>query len=197
VIKILLATGNEGKRRELETLLKDLPIEILSLASFEILPEPLEDGLTFAENARRKAEHYYRLTGIPTIADDSGLEVDVLDGEPGVRSARFAPTDAERIAKLLDQLKSRNLTGESAVSARFVCAICAMLPDRRIEVEGRVEGRITREPRGDRGFGYDPVFYYPPLKKTFAEMSSEEKNRVSHRGKALRKLKIELEKILH
>jgi len=194
--KVLIATSNEGKRKEIESLLQGLSLQILSLNTLQGIPDPLEDGKTFAENARKKALYYFEKTGLPTIADDSGLEVDSLGGEPGVHSARYAPTDQQRIDKLL-----RNMSRLDPVpvaeerSARFVCSICAVFSQQEIlAVEGRVEGLITTEPRGHHGFGYDPVFYYPPLRETFAELSSEVKNEVSHRGQALRKLRLELEK---
>lgn len=192
---VLLATSNEGKRRELQDLLLGSSIEIISLSSLEKLPEAVEDGLTFAENARKKAQHFFDLTGIPTIADDSGLEVDALGGEPGIYSARYASTNPERIKKLLRSLKQLepSPSGEQR-SARFVCAVCAILDSEQIvEVEASVEGLITTLPKGESGFGYDPIFYYPAFGKTFAEVSPAEKNQVSHRGRALRKLKAELE----
>ena len=185
-LRFLLATHNKGKLREIGLALSSVNIEFESLSGRDPLSQPVERGLTFAENARLKAEHYYRLTGIPTLAEDSGLLVDALDGRPGVYSARLAPTDSERIKKLLAMLDS--LSGHFSRNARFVSAICLLLPDRLIEVEAEVRGEITREPRGSHGFGYDPVFYYPSLQKTFAEMTVEEKNRVSHRARALRKL---------
>jgi XTP/dITP diphosphohydrolase len=166
----------------------DLGLELVSLEHFSELPDAVEDGLTFAENARKKALHYFTLTRLPTIADDSGLTVEALGGQPGVHSARFAPTDAERIAKLLSLLQLSRKPEDR--QARFVCAICfCVSKDDRIEVEADVEGEITLEPRGKAGFGYDPIFYYPPLRRTFAEISAEEKNQVSHRALALAQLK--------
>jgi XTP/dITP diphosphohydrolase len=172
----------------LRAALGDSDLEIITLESLSDLPEVIEDGLTFAENARKKALHYFHLTQLPTIADDSGLCVDILDGQPGVYSARFAPTDGERIDKLLKLLASVEKEGNR--TARFVCAICFCFSIQRIiEVEAEVRGEISSEPRGTKGFGYDPVFYYPPLGRTFAELAAEEKNQVSHRARALSKLK--------
>jgi XTP/dITP diphosphohydrolase len=190
-LRCLLATQNRGKLRELQSVLGDCGLELITLENLDELPDAVEDGLTFAENARKKALHYFHLTQLPTIADDSGLAVEALGGQPGVHSARFAPTDAERIEKLLRLLESVE-DGEDR-EARFVCAICLCFSsDRRIEVEATVHGEITWEPRGSTGFGYDPVFYYPPLGRTFAELTAAEKNRVSHRAKALNELKQEL-----
>ncbi len=190
-LRFLLATRNKGKVREIRLALSQFDFELESLEQFNSLPEAQETGSTFAENARLKAQHYQRLTGIPTLAEDSGLAVDGLGGEPGIRSARFAPTDERRIAKLLAMMDS--FSDEAARTARFISAICFILPHRILEVVGEVTGRITRAPRGDQGFGYDPVFYYAPLQKTFAQMTMEEKNGVSHRAIALKKLVTELE----
>ncbi len=186
-LRLLLATQNRGKAREIRSVLSPFNIEFEFLLGRDDLPEALESGTTFAENARLKAEHYYQLTGLPTLADDSGLLVDALGGKPGVHSARFAPTDKERIEKLLQMLDSR--PGPSSRSARFVSAICLLLPEDLIEVTGEVQGELTLEPRGTHGFGYDPIFYYPPLGKTFAQMTVEEKNQISHRARALEKLR--------
>ncbi|MEE8350101.1 MAG: RdgB/HAM1 family non-canonical purine NTP pyrophosphatase [Acidobacteriota bacterium] len=189
----LLATHNKGKVREIRLALSRFSITIESLDSRGPLPEAQENGSTFTENARLKALHYHHLTGLPTLAEDSGLAVDELGGEPGIHSARYAPTDEKRIAKLLKRMES--LSGSTDRTARFVSAICLILPHRVIEVVGEVQGRIIPAPRGDQGFGYDPVFYHAPLDKTFAQMSSEEKNGVSHRAEALKKLVGELEKL--
>ena len=186
-LRFLLATQNRGKVREICSALSLFNIEFEFLLGRDDLPEALESGMTFAENARIKAEHYHQLTGLPTLAEDSGLVVDALGGKPGVHSARFAPTDKERIEKLLRMLDSR--PGPSSRSARFVSAICLLLPEDLIEVTGEVQGELAQEPRGTHGFGYDPIFYYPPLGKTFAQMTAEEKNRISHRALALEKLR--------
>ncbi len=187
-LRFLLATQNRGKVREICSALSLFNIEFEFLLGRDDLPEALESGMTFAENARIKAEHYHQLTGLPTLAEDSGLVVDALGGKPGVHSARFAPTDKERIEKLLRMLDSR--PGPSSRSARFVSAICLLLPEDLIEVTGEVQGELAQEPRGTHGFGYDPIFYYPPLGKTFAQMTVEEKNQISHRALALEKLSV-------
>ena len=190
-MRFLLATLNRGKLRELQAVLADLEIELVSLDAFPDLPEAVEDGATFIENARKKALHYWKLTALPAIADDSGLMVDALDGAPGVYSARFAPDDPSRIRAVLDALEQAGPAASRR--ARFVCSLCAILDDdRRIEVEGDVEGQITAAPRGDGGFGYDPIFLYEPAGRTFSELSAEQKNEVSHRAVALRRLKARL-----
>ncbi len=189
-LRFLLATQNKGKVREICSALSLFNIEFEFLLGRDDLPEALESGTTFVENARLKAAHYHQLTGLPTLAEDSGLVVDALGGKPGVHSARFAPTDKERIEKLLRILDSR--PGPSSRSARFVSAICLLLPEDVIEVTGEVQGELAQEPRGTHGFGYDPIFYYPPLGKTFAQMTVEEKNQISHRAQALEKLSVSL-----
>lgn len=182
--KLVVATTNQGKAREVAQLLEGMPFEIVSLADYPNAPDVEETGTTFTENAVLKATAYARFTGELTIADDSGLEVDALDGAPGVYSSRFAPSDPERIFKLLDLM--RNIPDERR-TARFRCAIAISEPDGSIRTcEGKVEGLIAREPRGNNGFGYDPVFYVPDLGKHMAELSSSEKNAISHRGAALR-----------
>lgn len=186
-MRVLVATKNRGKLRELNQVLAGLDVELCDLASAGDPPDVLEDGSTFADNARKKALHYHSLTGLATIADDSGLEVAALDGRPGVFSARYAPNDEMRIAKLLGELE--NAESRLGRGARFVCALCLVTSSGEVvEVEGEVKGLITSNPRGSGGFGYDPVFLYPPLNKTFAELTAEEKNQVSHRAAALAKL---------
>lgn len=190
-VRVLLATGNQGKKREMASILENLEIDLLTLRDFPGLPEAIEDGTTFAANARKKALHFTGLTGIPVIADDSGLEVDALDGAPGVYSSRYAPSDPERIARLLRELEQaleRN-PGRGR-KARFVCAACMAWPDGGLlEASGEVRGLILDRPRGSGGFGYDPVFLYPPLEKTFAEIPADIKNSISHRARALNALK--------
>ena len=184
-LRFLLATRNKGKVREIQAALDGLNLELQSLLDRAELPDVEENGRTFADNARLKAQHYYRLTAIPSLADDSGLVVGALQGAPGIYSARWATGDAQRIEKLLDRMKGVDPGNRGA---RFICAICLCTGDSNIEVEGEAEGEILFEPRGKGGFGYDPIFYYPPLGKTFAELSQQEKARVSHRARALEKL---------
>jgi XTP/dITP diphosphohydrolase len=185
---LLVATTNPGKLAEIREILDALPIALETLADLAGIPEPDENGATFAENARLKAVHYAAATGRLVVAEDSGLSIDALDGEPGVRSARYdGDTYPEKFANLFAAL---DRIGAHDSPARFVCAL-ALARDGRIlfEAEGRVEGRITREPRGRNGFGYDPIFVYPPYGRTLAEASTAEKLAVSHRGQAFRKLR--------
>ena len=188
--EILVATRNEGKVREIRKVLKPLGLRIRSLRDFKDIPGVKEDGKSFSENALKKARFYARRSGLPTISDDSGLEVDVLKGRPGIRSARYAG------GKASDRDNNRKLLGEmngippSRRRARFKCAIALVSPGRgEAVVEGECRGRIGFKEAGKRGFGYDPLFYLPRLKKTVSQLTIEEKNRISHRGKALRKLK--------
>ncbi|MBW2443974.1 MAG: XTP/dITP diphosphatase [Deltaproteobacteria bacterium] len=195
LLTLVIATGNPGKTVEIRDLLKDFPIDIKNLDDFGPLPPVLEDGDTFDENAYKKASFVSSILGYPALADDSGLVVDALDGAPGVYSARYAgenATDAQRYTKLLEEMK-----GQSNRKAAFECVISLAVPSgAALTYEARCEGLIAEEPRGDGGFGYDPVFYYPPLKKTFGQLSRAEKSRVSHRGKALRELRDEFDKVL-
>jgi XTP/dITP diphosphohydrolase len=184
--RLLIATQNDGKINEIRALLKDIPILLLSLSSFPDLPDVLEDGETFRENALKKARIIALSSGIVTLADDSGLCIDALDGRPGVLSARYGgegATDAEKCARILNEMEH---VAEPLRTARFVCIIALVTPQGEEDVfEGMCEGKITRELRGTAGFGYDPIFYYPDYGCTFAEMDSETKNSVSHRGRAL------------
>jgi len=184
--KLLMASRNKGKLLELRKLLEEIPVDILTAADFPWLPEVAEDGQTFQENAARKAQETARGSGILTIADDSGLEVDALGGQPGIHSARFAgePADDTRNnRKLLELLRD---VPPSQRTARFICTIAVATPAGELYfARGACEGIILEEPRGSGGFGYDPLFYIPYLQKTFAELSVEEKNPVSHRGRAL------------
>jgi XTP/dITP diphosphohydrolase len=183
---ILLATSNRGKLKELSDMLGPL-YEVIGLSHLEST-EPIETGSTYAENALLKAQYFHVKTGLPTIADDSGLEVNYLGGEPGVLSARFAGTgvtDADRISVLLRKLV--NVAAEDRV-ARFVCAAALVWNDSKHVFQGEVEGVLTTEPRGENGFGFDPIFFYEPSGKTFAEMSIREKSRVSHRARAFKQL---------
>lgn len=186
--RLLVATRNQGKLRELAALLADVPFTLVSLDDVGIDADVEETGATLEENATLKAEAYARLSGLPSLADDSGLEVEALGGEPGPRSSRYAgegATDAQRIAFLLKKLDN---IPEDAWRARFRCVIAVAWPSEQVELHtGTCEGRIVRSPRGSSGFGYDPVFFLPGHGKTMAELTPEEKNRVSHRSVAARK----------
>jgi XTP/dITP diphosphohydrolase len=194
-IPLVIATGNPGKIIEIQELLAGFPVQIRSLADFGPIPEVEEDGETFEENAYKKASFTARILGIPALADDSGLMVEALDGAPGVYSARYAgenATDEQRVAKLLGEMQEQ--TGRNAA---FECVISIAVPSGpALTYEARCEGLIAEQPAGQKGFGYDPVFFYPPLNKTFGQMTIEEKGRVSHRGKALNELKQEFDKVL-
>jgi len=189
-LEIIVATKNKGKVREIRESLKGLGLKISSLNDFSDIPEVKEDGKTFAENALKKARFYSRYFGKLAIADDSGLEVDRLEGLPGIYSARYAgggASDRENNQKLLSEMDGIRI---SKRGARFKCVLAIASPDRREAVaEGSCRGRIGFKEVGRRGFGYDPLFILPQYGKTVAQLSLEEKNKVSHRGKALRKLK--------
>lgn len=197
--KLLFATGNRGKLREVAQLVADIEgLELLCLAD---LPEPFEieeDGETFADNALLKARAAAEVSGLLTMADDSGLEVDALDGRPGVRSARYAgpdASDADKVQKLLGELRD---VPRSRRTARFRCAVALVRPaDGRVfTAEGRCEGRILTAPQGEGGFGYDPVFFVETLGCTFAEAEAAAKNELSHRGQALRAIAPKLRELL-
>jgi XTP/dITP diphosphohydrolase len=224
VKKILVATTNPGKLAEISAML-DLDIQWLSLSDFPNINEVKEDGLTFAENARKKATGYAKATGLWTIADDSGLVIDALGGAPGIKSARFAgaadrdstfvtcasayvarfyerrvtsderrTTDHKNMAKVLKLLES---VPRENRTARFVCCLCLASPEKiLIETEGTLEGVIAERETGENGFGYDPIFFVPHLNKTVAQLTRKEKNAISHRGNAIRKLKPLLDKLL-
>ena len=185
VRKLLIATHNPGKIREYQTLLADLPLLVTSLRAEGIVDDVEETGETFAANARLKARAYAHQSGLWTWADDSGLEVDALDGRPGVYSARYAgpsATDRDRYQKVLAELQQYP---ERPRSARFWCVVAIASPDDEIfTTEASVEGEIIAVARGEHGFGYDPIFYLPDLGKTMAELPAEIKNQISHRGKA-------------
>ncbi|MBI2265890.1 MAG: RdgB/HAM1 family non-canonical purine NTP pyrophosphatase [Armatimonadetes bacterium] len=195
-MKLLLATRNPGKTREIRAILGDLPFDWLTLEDFPDYEEPEETGETFEENAVAKALAAAKSLGLPTLGDDSGLEIDALGGAPGLKSARFAPeckTQAEKNRKILDMMKdvSKPLRG-----ARFFCVAALAFPDGRIVVaEGTCSGEVAYEPSGSEGFGYDPIFYIPERSCTVAELPSEEKNRLSHRAKALLGLRDQLLRI--
>lgn len=197
ITRILFATGNEGKMKEVRMLLKELEIPVLSLKEAGIEVEIEETGSTFEENAIIKARTISEVTGDLVLADDSGLEVDFLDKEPGVYSARYLGENTSYSVKndtIIERLKGA--CGEER-SARFVCAIAAVLPDKRIlTTVGTMEGQIAQVPLGDGGFGYDPILFLPELGKTAAQLTIEEKNEVSHRGRALAAMKTELLKVM-
>ena len=186
-MKLLFATTNKGKLAELRHLMGPAA-QVLSLADFPGLAEPEEDADTFEGNARKKALQYAKATGVWTVADDSGLCVDALDGRPGVYSARYAPgDDRARYEKLLGELKD---VPDERRGASFRCALCLASPAGETVVEvGELRGRIGHVPRGEHGFGYDPVFVVPELGRTVAELSHEEKGRISHRGRAFEKMR--------
>jgi len=188
--RLVIATKNLGKAREVGRMLAGLPYEIVSLADYPDAPDVEETGDTFAQNAVAKASAYADFTGELTLADDSGLEVDALGGAPGVLSSRFAPTDAERNSKLLDLMKD---IPDDKRTARFRCVVAIAQPGGKVRTcEGKAEGIISHSPKGDQGFGYDPVFYVPELGRHFAELSADEKDAISHRGKALEQAKAAL-----
>lgn len=194
-IILVIATRNKGKTKEIKDLFKDFPVDIKNIDDFGPIPHLEEDGDTFEENAYKKASFAARILGLPALADDSGLTVEALKGAPGVHSARYAgenATDEQRYLKLLSEME-----GMSNRKAAFECVISIAVPTGpALTYEARCEGLITQVPAGSNGFGYDPVFYYPPYKKTFAELTRQEKNSVSHRGKALSELKDEFDKVL-
>lgn len=194
-ITLVLATGNNGKIREFKELFSGFDINIKNLNDFGPIPSVTEDGETFEENAYIKASFTSKVLGLPAIADDSGLVVPALNGVPGVYSARYAgenATDEENIKKLLNEME-----GISDRKAYFETSLSIAVPrGYALTYEGRVDGEITRKPAGENGFGYDPLFYYPPFGKTFAQLTQEEKNSVSHRGNAMKELQGEFDKVL-
>ena len=183
-MRILLATTNQGKIAELRKIMGEQGVEVIGLGVSDPTGE-IETASTFAENALLKARHYHRLRGLPTIADDSGLEVEALGGAPGVYSARYAVGESERVARLLDEMK--DLPRERR-HARFVCAAAFVWEGGEKVFLDEAQGVILDTQRGANGFGYDPVFFYEPLGKTFAEAAPSEKAEVSHRGRAFRRL---------
>ncbi len=192
---IVLATNNKNKVKEFQEILKDSSVQIKCLQDYGPLPEAIEDGETFDDNAYKKSSHYARVLGLPCLADDSGLVVDALDGRPGVYSARYASdnaTDMENCDKLLEEMK-----GQKNRSAHFQCVLSLATPGGpALTWEGRCDGEITTERRGESGFGYDPVFFYPDFGKTFAEVPMNTKSEVSHRGRAMAEFAGEVDKVL-
>jgi XTP/dITP diphosphohydrolase len=196
-MRLVVATTNKGKLKEIIELLQDLPIEVRSLADYPSIPEAEETGSTFAENAILKALHTARFTGEAVLADDSGLQVDALDGGPGISSSRYAgpgATDAQRNEKLLRELAD---VPDGKRTARFRCVAALVSPSGDTQTfDGVCEGTIIGEPRGENGFGYDPLFYIPEHGKTMAELPSEVKNKISHRAKAMAATRVAIEKMV-
>ena len=196
-IEVVIATRNPGKLREIKEILGPLGLEVLSLRDFPEIPEILEDAQTFEENAVKKAAAVAHQAGRLAIADDSGLAVDALQGRPGVFSSRYAgenATDADRYRKLLKEMAN---VPEGKRGAAFICAVAIASPNGKVEVvKGECQGKIALAPKGSHGFGYDPVFSLPQLGMTMAALEPEVKNRISHRAKALEKLKLILPKFL-
>lgn len=192
---LVIATRNPGKTAEIRSLLHGFAVDIRDLTDFGPIPEVEEDGTTFDENAYKKSSFTARVLGLPALADDSGIAVEALKGAPGVYSARYGGeglSDADRCRKLLAEMQ-----GAPCRRAVFECVISLAVPcGPALTYEARCEGLLALAPAGDNGFGYDPVFFYPPLGKTFAQMTAEEKNRVSHRGKALNELRAEFGKVV-
>lgn len=192
---LVIATRNKGKTSEIRDLLDAFPITIKNLDDFGPIPEVIEDGETFDENAYKKASFTARVLGYPALSDDSGLVVAALNGAPGVHSARYAgpgATDAQRCSKLLGELEN-----QTDRSASFECVISIAVPTGpALTYEGRCQGIIAHTPAGANGFGYDPVFYFPPQDKTFAQLTLAEKSRVSHRGRALQQVCDEFDQVL-
>lgn len=198
ITKILIGSTNRKKREEIEKIIDDLPVQLSTLNDYNNVPEIVEDGKTFKENAIKKASLLAKRYNMLTLADDSGLEVHALGDKPGIYSARYAgegATDEMRIKKLLSEMQS---IPEDARIARFKCAIALANPKETLfVVEAKCNGVITMKPKGDNGFGYDPVFLFPEHDKTFAEMTSETKNKISHRAKALSLFRIRLKEALN
>jgi XTP/dITP diphosphohydrolase len=192
---LVIATKNKGKSAEIRSFLKDFPVDVKDLNDFGPIPEAVEDGSTFEENAYKKASFTAKILGLPALADDSGLEVEALEGAPGIYSARYAgpkATDPENNAKLIQAI-----AGSRDRKARFACVLSLAVPaGPALTYEAFCEGLILDSPRGENGFGYDPLFLYPPAGKTFAEMTMEEKLAVSHRGRALAALRDEFDRVL-
>ena len=193
--RMIFATGNENKMKEIREILGDLPLEILSMKQAGISADIEEDGTSFEENALIKAREVCRLAGEMVLADDSGLEIDYLNGEPGIYSARYMGEDTSYRIKNQNLIYRLEGVPDEQRTARFVCAIAAVFPNgKELVVRGTVEGMIGYEERGENGFGYDPIFYLPDRGVSTAELPPEEKNSLSHRGNALRKMKELLEK---
>jgi len=195
LMTLVIATTNPGKTAEIRDMLQNFPVNIKNLADFGPIPPVEEDGDTFDDNAYKKASFVAKVLGLPALADDSGLVVEALGGAPGVYSARYAgenATDEQRFTKLLNEMN-----GKTNRKAAFECVLSIAVPSGpALAYEASCEGLISEAPAGEGGFGYDPIFYYPPLNKTFGQLTREEKSRVSHRGKALQELREEFDKVL-
>ncbi len=189
---LVLATKNRDKIREIREILADLPIEIKSTEDFPGMPDVVEDGATLEENAVKKAREFHQFTGLPALADDTGLEVEALNGAPGVYSSRFAGEEASYADNREKLLREMAHIPDGKRDARFRCVVAFVDGEQVLTVEGIVRGEITRTPAGSDGFGYDPVFYVPELGRTFAEIDLNTKNQISHRGIAFRKMKEKL-----
>ena len=188
-MKLIIATHNNDKEKELKSVLDDFPVEVMSLDQFPEIGEIEETGSTLYENAKLKAVTVNKITNIPCLGDDTGLEVDALSGAPGVYSSRYAGENVSyenNVTKLLRELRS---TPSEKRKARFRTIIFYTDGERELYTQGEIQGVITENPRGTNGFGYDPVFYIPEVKKTMAELTSAEKNKLSHRGQAMRKFR--------
>ncbi len=192
--RLLVATTNPHKLREIRGILGAVDVDLVGLDAYPAVAEPEEHGLTFADNARDKAVYYSTRLGVVAVADDSGLEIDALGGEPGVQSARYGGADAtypEKFALLYGRLRALDALQSPA---RFVCALAVARGAHILfEARGTIEGRVADEPRGEHGFGYDPMFFYPPLGRTLGELPDADKARVSHRGQAFRQLGVFLQ----
>jgi XTP/dITP diphosphohydrolase len=189
ILKLIIATHNKDKEKELKAILKNLPFEVVTLDQFPEIGEIEETGSTLYENAKLKADTVHRITNLPCLGDDTGLEVDALNGAPGVYSSRYAGEDVsyeDNVTKLLKEMES---TPPEKRSARFRTIIFYTDGERELYSEGEIKGYITEERRGNNGFGYDPVFYIPEVKKTMAELKSDKKNKLSHRGQAMGKFR--------
>ena len=196
MMKAVLASHNQKKMAEMQAILSELGVEVLSQADVGVDIEPEETGATFEENARIKAKAIMEATGLPAIADDSGLVVDALNGEPGVYSARYGGPELDDTGRW--QLLLKNMEGKEDRACKFVSVICCAFPDgSELMARGECHGVVAQGPKGEGGFGYDPVFWLPDLGKSMAELALEEKNKISHRGNALRVFKEELEKKLN
>lgn len=194
--RMIFATGNENKMVEIREILGELPLEILSMKQAGITADIVEDGKTFEENALIKAREVCKIAQEMVMADDSGLEIDYLNGEPGIYSARYMGEDTPYEQKNANLIARVNASGDRERKARFWCAIAAVLPDGSVlETNGAMEGVIAEKAEGEGGFGYDPILYLPEYQKTSAQLSMEEKNKISHRGKALESMKTELIKV--